>query len=82
MTDEMTTNARADRFYAAFKAWIAECGDQGDMATNLSDMMADAKHFVDANGLDWLELDERSGRYYREERAELGKASITYYEIP
>ena len=50
-----------------------------DVATIISDLLADVRHLCANDGLDWTELDEQAELRYREEEQLQGLPSQGYY---
>ena len=77
---EPTNNDRARRGNNALSAWIAEAGDQGDMMTNMADLISDLMHVCIVREINYHEMIHRARQNYLAECAEHGMADRTAFD--
>jgi hypothetical protein len=69
MNDNLTNARRAKRCEKLLRRYDAD----SDLTTNLIDLLADARHWCDANDEDFYQLDRRAHAHYLDERDEEGR---------
>ena len=63
--DDLSNASRVERFQACLETY----NDEHDTRANLTDLLADARHWCDANGQSFADIDRLAYQHYACERA-------------